>query len=166
VADHVAQRDAVPLSEPQGQPERCGELARVVEDLGVARPDVLDPDRRPVEPDRVAADRGERDELVDRPVGVDQEVRARPGQLVQLGVGRVGAEGGDRGRRGRRGGVVLDDHARVFQAPRVQAVVPGRVRGRLGPPVRGERDGPLDDVRLRREQERRGEEQRHHSGKE
>src|SRR4051812_49667523 len=54
----------------------------------VAEPDVLDPDRRVVEADGVAADRPQLDGLIDRPVGVDDEMRARSRQLVQLGVGQ------------------------------------------------------------------------------
>src|SRR2546427_723737 len=42
VADHVAERDAVLLHQPHGQPLRRCELARVAEDLRVARADVFD----------------------------------------------------------------------------------------------------------------------------
>ena len=67
----------VPAHQPDGQRERRLQLPRVVEDRGVARADVLDPDRRPVQPDRVPAADAERHELVDRAVRVDHEVRAR-----------------------------------------------------------------------------------------
>ncbi len=96
VADDVAELDPELLRQPERQLERGGELARVVQDVRVAVADVLDPDRRPVEADGVPAARGQVDELVDRPVRVDDEVRARPGQLVQLGVS------GSRTRRSRR----------------------------------------------------------------
>ena len=39
---------------------------------------MLDPDRDVVQPDGVAAHDVERDELVDRSVAVDDEMRARP----------------------------------------------------------------------------------------
>ena len=55
-------------------------------------PDVLDPDRRVVEPDGVAAHQPQRHELVDLAAAVDDEVRAHARQLVQLGVGDVGRE--------------------------------------------------------------------------
>ena len=81
VADHVGQRDAVPRHQPGGQRERDAHLRRVAEHLGVGESDVLDPDRDLVQPDRVPAHDVERHELVDRPVAVDDEVRARAGQL-------------------------------------------------------------------------------------
>ena len=120
--------------EPQRQLDRGRELARVAEDLGVARADVLDADRRPVEADGVAAADAEPDELVDRAVAVDDEVGAHAGHLVQLRIGRVRREG--RPRRGERVAcrVVLDDDAGMGQAPGAVAVVPGRVGGRLGEP--------------------------------
>ena len=91
VADHVPERDPVPAHQPYCQRERRLQLPRVVEDRGVARPDVLDPDRRPVQPHRVPAADAERHELVDRPVRVDDEVRARAGQLVSSGSGMSAA---------------------------------------------------------------------------
>ena len=98
----------------------------------------------------MAADRVEPDELVDGAVGVDHEVRAGAGKLVQLGVGHVGGERGVGGRERRARCVVLDDHPGPAELPRVDPVVALRVGGRLGPPRRRERDGPLDDVRPRR----------------
>ena len=84
----------------------------VAQDLAVARPHVLDPDRGLVEPDHVPAAHVERDELVDRAVRVDDEVRAGAGF----------SPGGSRWTRRVPGaveagavGVVLDDHVRVRQ---------------------------------------------------
>src|SRR5215208_1542569 len=74
VADHVAEIDAVAPHQPTRQLDRRAELAAVAEDLGVAEADVLDPDRRPVEADGVAAADAEPHELVDRAVAVDDEV--------------------------------------------------------------------------------------------
>ena len=89
--------DAVPAHQPERQRERGSELRRVVEDLSVARADVLDPERRPVEPHRVAAHRVQTDELVDRPVPVDDEVRADARELAELrsGVSDAKEEYGD-----------------------------------------------------------------------
>ena len=80
--DHVRERDAVAVHQPERQLQRGAHLPWVVEDRRVARADVLDADRGPVEADGVAADRRQRDELVDRAVAVDHEVRARSRQLA------------------------------------------------------------------------------------
>ena len=124
------------------------ELARVAEDLAVARPDVLDPDRRVVEPDRVAAHDRQRNELVDRPVLVDHEVRADTRQLAELDVGCVAGEVvvGRRERLVRR--VVLDDHV-WRETPARDPVVADRVRAHLGLPLGAEHDRLPDDRRLR-----------------
>ena len=83
------------------------------------KPDVLDPDRRVVEADRVAAHEPQRDELVDRAVAVDDEVRAESGSSCSSGSGASGAKVFRVGGRARRDGDVLDDHLRVAQAVRV-----------------------------------------------
>ncbi len=164
VADHIAERDPVAAHQPGGEPERGGELARVAEDLPVARADVLDPDRRPVETDRVAAPDGQAHQLVDGAVPVDDEVRARAGPLVQLGVGRVGCERVPGGREALVRGVVLDDHARVLQLPRRLAVVPRVVRGGLAQARGAERHGLPDDRRLLQRQRRQDEQRDHRTG--
>ena len=132
VADHVTGADAVARLQPAGERERRGELRGAADDVGVGDPDVLDPDRGLVEPDRVAAAPLERDELVDRAVAVDQEVRADAGPLAELDVRRVGRERVEGGAvaRGRR--VVLDDHVRVDQLRLAVAVVAGASSGASG----------------------------------
>src|SRR5215212_9905625 len=77
VPDHVVARDRVATREPERQRKRGSELPGVAEDLTVARADVLDADRGPVQPDRVAADERQSHELVDRSVAIDDEVHAR-----------------------------------------------------------------------------------------
>ena len=91
VADHVRERDPVaPMSQSvSASDERI--CAASPSTCASDSADVLDPDRRPVEPDGVPARCVELDELVDRAVAIDDEVRARPRQLVQLGVRDVGA---------------------------------------------------------------------------
>ena len=93
VADDVVVGDAVLRLQPAREPQRGAQHLDVAEHPGLAEADVLDPDRRPVQPDRVAADPLQRDELVDGAVRVDDEVRAGARQLVQLDVGDVGREG-------------------------------------------------------------------------
>ena len=61
----------------------------------------------------------EPDELVDRAVAVDDEMRARAGQLVQLRVRNVGAERVVRRRERRRRGDVLDDRTRLQHGGRM-----------------------------------------------
>ena len=116
VADHVARADPEAVLEPAREPQGGGELAAVAHHVGVGDADVLDPDRGVVEPDRVAAAPAQRDELVDRAVAVDQEVRADAGQLAELDVGRVRGERVVRGAELRRRRVVLDDQLRVDAA--------------------------------------------------
>ena len=89
-------------------------MSSVAEDRPGARPDVLDPDRGPVHPDRVPAPDPQVHELVDRPVGVDQEVRADPRLLAQMRAvrGEVVPRGVERGPVR----VVLDDHPGVRRA--------------------------------------------------
>src|SRR3954452_1790679 len=79
VPDHVADADVEAVDEPRRELERGADLSAVVEDFGVGRADVLDPDRDVVEPDGVAAHDVQADELVDPAVSVDDEVRARAG---------------------------------------------------------------------------------------
>ena len=148
MADDVPELDAVTAHQPQRQPERRVELPLVREDLRVARPHVLDADRRVVEPDGVSADDVRRDEPVDRPVTVDHEMRADAGQLAQ--VRRVRGERRVGGGEAVGGRVVLDDHVRVHEPPRVDAVMALGVRARLGEPRRAERDRLHDDPGARR----------------
>src|SRR5438552_2975811 len=113
VADHVADLDVEAAREPGRELERGADLDLVVEDLPVARADVLDPDRDVVEPHRVPAHDVELDELVDRPVAVDDEVRAVSGESAELAVRRVRGEAVPGGREAVATGVVLDDHLRM-----------------------------------------------------
>ena len=140
--------DAVARLQPAREAQRRAQLLGAAEDLGVGVADVLDADRAVVEPDRVAADVPEADELVDRAVLVDDEVRAHAGPLVQLDVGRVGGERvpGRGERRGDR--VVLDDHLRL-EAVGARAVVALGVRAGLGAAFGAEGDAAPDDVRAR-----------------
>ena len=85
--------------------------------------DLLDPDRRPVQADGVTAADAERDELVDRAVAVDHEVRAVAGKLVQLRVGRVRGERVPGAGEALVVGEVLDDHVRGGELPGRLAVV-------------------------------------------
>ena len=97
----------------------------VAEDRPSARADVLDPDRGPVHPDRVPAPDPQVHELVDRPVGVDQEVRAHPRLLAQMRAVRreVVPRGVERGPVR----VVLDDDLGIRELVRALAVVALRV---------------------------------------
>ena len=121
VPDDVLGRDAELRLQPARQPQRRAHLLRVAQHLRVARADVLDPDRRVVEPDGVAAHVAQRHELVDLAAAVDDEVRADAGQLVQLGVRHVGRERVLRRAERVRHGDVLDDHLRGLQQRRVRA---------------------------------------------
>ena len=95
------------------------------------------------------------DELVDRPVPVDDVVRADARQLVELHVGHVAGEGVV-GRAEVVGGrVVLDDHVRVREPVVVDPVVAARVAAHLGPPLGPERDRLLNDSRPCRRRRRR-----------
>ena len=140
---------------------RCGPD----EHVALAEADVLDPDRRPVQPDGVAAHQPERHELVDRPVAIDDEVRADARQLAELAVGHVGSEGVERRAERRALGHVLDDHARAHEPVAVQAVVAAGVGGHLRAPAcrvgdrrpgdrraggRGGRERPARALRARR----------------
>ena len=146
VADHVAEPDVEAAHQPRRQRQRRRHLARVAQHLRVGHADVLDADRGPVEPDRVPAHHAERHELVDRPVGVDHEVRAGAGELVQLRVGDVGVEGRERRGERARDGDVLDDHLRIPELPRREGVVALRVRLHLGLALGREGDRLRDDV--------------------
>ena len=121
----------------------------VGEDLAVRGADVLDADRRVVEPDGVTADDVGADELVDGAVGVDHEVGAGAGQLVQLAVGHVLGEGVVGRLEGGARRVVLDDHVGMSQSPGVDAVVALGIGGGLGPPGGAERDWLPHDRRPR-----------------
>jgi len=74
---------------------------------------VLDADRGPVQANRVSADERQADQLVDRAVSINDELRAGPRLFGELWIRRVGGEG----RPGRRerpvAGVVLDDYVRA-----------------------------------------------------
>ena len=84
--------DPVAAAQPAREPQRRRQLALVAQHLAVAEADVLDPDRRVVQPDRVPAHDRARDELVDRAVAVDHVVRARArAARLQLGVRAVRA---------------------------------------------------------------------------
>src|SRR4051794_23678384 len=96
VADHVRAPDPVARHQPARQRQGGPHLHRIGEHLLVRTAGVLDPDRRVVEPDRMAAHDRQRHELVDRPVAVDDEVRAGARQLVQLGIRCIGTEDVDR----------------------------------------------------------------------
>ena len=55
VPDHVARLDSEPALQPTREAQRGVQLAPIRHHGGVARANVLDPDRRPVEPNGVAA---------------------------------------------------------------------------------------------------------------
>ena len=82
-ADHVGERDRVRTAKPSCELQRRLHLRAIGEDFAVGEADVLDPDRRPVEADRVAAHDRQAHELHDRPVAAHHEVRAHAGQLVE-----------------------------------------------------------------------------------
>ena len=84
-------RDVELLLQPARQPQRAAQHRAVAHHRRVGGADVLDADRAVVEPDGVAAAQLQRDELVDGPVRVDQEVRADAGQLAELDVGALSA---------------------------------------------------------------------------
>src|SRR4051794_5885324 len=84
VADDVAPRDPEARHQPARQPQRCPQLLAVPHHHRVARADVLDADRRPVQPDGVAADVAQRNDPADVAAAVDDVVRADAGQLVEL----------------------------------------------------------------------------------
>ena len=149
VADHVRQRDAVAVHQPERQPQRRLHLPRVVEDRRVARADVLDADRRPVEADRVPADRRERHELVDRAVRSITKCAHVPGQLVQLGIGRVGGERVPGGRERGRSPCSARRSPAGAEPPGAEAVVALRVRRGLRAARGSERDRLRDDRRPR-----------------
>ena len=95
----------------------------------------------------MAAHDAQRDELVDGAVLVDDEVRARGRQLVQLGVGDVAGEGVVGRLEGVGHRVVLDDDLRVIQAEVVDAVVAPGVGAHLLAARGPEGDRALDDRR-------------------
>ncbi|HKH16087.1 MAG TPA: hypothetical protein VKA57_01070, partial [Solirubrobacteraceae bacterium] len=134
--DHVAREDAEAALEPARQPQRRAALGPAPHHVGVRDADVLDPDRAVVEPDGVAAAPAQRDELVDRAVVVDEEVRADSGPLAELDVGRVGGERLERRFEAARAGVVLDDHLRLDELRLRLAVVAQRVAPHLALAVR------------------------------
>ena len=92
---------------------------------------MLNPDGCPVEPDRVPTDRRQRHELVDGAIGIDDEVGADTGCLVQLLIRCVRDKCPVSRRERRRRCVVLNDHLRVDEAPCVKPVVALRVSGGL-----------------------------------
>ena len=146
MADDVAQGDGVAAAQPRGQAHDGADLRGAVEDLARAAPDLLDADRGVVEADRVAAHVVQGDELVDRPVLVDDEVRAH------ARAARAARRRARRGRRCRRpsrkvsaGRVVLDDDLRALQAEAVQAVVAAGVGAHLVAALGAEGDRALDD---------------------
>ena len=91
MADDVVQGDGVAAAQPRGQAHDGADLRGAVDDLARAAPDLLDADRGVVEADRVAAHVVQGDQLVDRPVLVDDEVRAPGSRAARR-----------RARRGRR----------------------------------------------------------------
>jgi hypothetical protein len=106
---------------------------------------VLDPDRAVVQADRVAAAPAQPDQLVDRAVAIDQEVRADARPLAELDVGRIRGERVERRAEAARRGVVLHDHLRIDEPGLRLAVVAPRVAPHLGPTVGPEGDRvPLD----------------------
>jgi hypothetical protein len=147
VSDDVVAGDPVARLQPAREAQRGAQHARVAHQRAVGRPDVLDADRRPVQPHGVSAHVAQRHELVDAPRGVDDEVRARPGQLAQLRVGRVARERVPGRPVARVRGHVLDDDLRRAQGRAVQAVVPARVGAHLPHALRAERDAVPADRR-------------------
>jgi hypothetical protein len=159
VPDHLVARDSVATREPECQRERGGQLPRVAQDLLVARTDMLDADRGPVQSDRVSADEGQPHELVDRPVTVNDEVGAGPGLLAELRVRRVGSEGRPGCRERPVAGVVLHDHVRPDEGRPLKAVMALLVTDRLSDPIGSERQGLPENPRtLRRARRRRTDE--------
>ncbi len=93
VADDVADFNVVGAADPTSQLDCGGELPAVAHDLGVGYTHVLHPDRTVVQTNCVAAHVTQWHELVDRAVGVNDEVRAGPGQLAKLHIWLVRREG-------------------------------------------------------------------------
>ena len=83
VPDHVADPDVETAAQVLGEAQRCVHLAPVVENVAVAESGVLDPDRRPVEADGVAAAGPQVDQPEDVPRGGDHEVGADVWQLAR-----------------------------------------------------------------------------------
>src|SRR5437588_12075246 len=71
VADHIPDLDLEAASQPPHQPQVRGHLLAIAHHLSVAVADVLDSDRGPVQPNRVAAHHAEPDELMDHAVYID-----------------------------------------------------------------------------------------------
>src|SRR5438132_5525128 len=92
VADHVSDPNSESTTEPSHQGKAGVHLMAIPKDLRIAEPDVFDADSSPVQADRVPAQDADRDQLVNRSVLVDDEVRTRTGKLVQLAVRRVWSE--------------------------------------------------------------------------
>src|SRR6476469_968089 len=76
VADHVVDANPEAAAQPLGEAQRGAQLGSVAEHVPVAVADVLDPERGPVEADRVAAAGAEVDEAEDPARAGDYEVRA------------------------------------------------------------------------------------------
>ena len=109
---------------------------------------MLDPDRELVHADRVPAADPERHQLVDRAVGVHDEVRARARVLAQ--VRRVRRERVPRSLPRRAGRVVLDDRDGCVEPPAPRPVVPLRVGGHLAAAAVAVRDRLPHDRRPQR----------------
>src|SRR4051812_8909210 len=84
MSDDLAPGDVIALLKPPNEAQGRADLLAAIEDLLVGpvraltgRLDHLDADRRLIEPDCVATADAQRDELVDRPILLDHEVRAR-----------------------------------------------------------------------------------------
>ncbi len=147
VPDHVPRPDAEAVLQPPRESQRRRKLAPVAHDVAVADAHVLDADGRPVQADRVTAHQAQRDELVDGAVARDQEVRTDAGALVQLHVRRIRGERVEGRLEAPRRGEVLDDHLRIGQAVRVDAVVPAGVAPHLALALASEWNRVLDDGR-------------------
>jgi len=112
VTDDAGGSDLETAAQPSRQAQRGIQLALVFEDLTIGAPDVLDPDRRVVQADGMAAHDAHGHELEDPAILAHDVVRADARQLVQLDVGNVGREGVEGRLHAVVDGVVLDDHPR------------------------------------------------------
>jgi hypothetical protein len=123
VADDVCNRYVKPAPQVVRKCECRRKLLWVVEHLGVAVGNVLDPNRCVVEPDDLAAHDVERNDLIDRTRLRDDEMRTHLWKLVILDVGDVIRKDGVCRAEARSFRVMPDDQVRINQFVRVNAVM-------------------------------------------
>jgi hypothetical protein len=131
VADDVCNRYVKPAPQVVRQCECRPKLFRVVEHLGVAVGNVLDPNRRVVEPDDLAAHDVERNDLIDRTRLRDDEMRTHLWQFVILDIGDIVSKDGVCRLEAGRFRVMPDDQVRIDELLGVNAVMKQRIGAHL-----------------------------------